>query len=194
MNRVLVVDDEAGMRAALEAHFLRRNWQVDTAANAGEGLEKFRRVRHPLVVTDIRMPGADGFAVMREARALAPHTAVILLTAFANVPDAVTAMKDGACDYLPDAPEDTPFFRCMRSEMKALLTRVIADLPEKEQQVLALYYFEELTMKEVGAVLGIGESRVSQIHSLAVVRLRTRMEELMTPSKPASRAAEAGRG
>jgi two-component system chemotaxis response regulator CheB len=101
MNRVLVVDDEAGMRAALEAHFLRRDWRVDTAANAGEALEKFRRVLHPLVVTDIRMPGADGFSVMREARALAPHTAVILLTAFANVPDAVTAMKGGACDYVP---------------------------------------------------------------------------------------------
>jgi DNA-binding NtrC family response regulator len=100
MNRVLVVDDEAGMRAALEAHFLRRDWRVDTAANAGEALDKFRRVLHPLVVTDIRMPGADGFSVMREARTLAPHTAVILLTAFANVPDAVTAMKGGACDYL----------------------------------------------------------------------------------------------
>ena len=101
MNRVLVVDDEAGIRrAALEAHFLRRNWLVDTAANAREALEKFGRAKHPLVVTDIRMPGADGFAVMREARSLAPHTAVILLTAFANVPDAVTAMKGGAFDYL----------------------------------------------------------------------------------------------
>ncbi len=100
MNRVLVVDDEAGMRTALEAHFLRRDWSVDTAATAAEALEKFRRAPHPLVVTDIRMPGADGFSVMREARALAPNTAVILLTAFANVPDAVTAMKAGACDYL----------------------------------------------------------------------------------------------
>jgi DNA-binding NtrC family response regulator len=88
------------MRTALEAHFLRRDWRVDTAANAEEALEKFRRLPHPLVVTDIRMPGADGFAVMREARALAPHTAVILLTAFGSVPDAVTAMKGGACDYL----------------------------------------------------------------------------------------------
>src|SRR6266851_2745444 len=96
------------------------------------------------------------------------------------------------CDYLPNAPEDTPFFRCMRSEMKELLARAVADLPEKEQQVLALYYFEELTMKEVGAVLGIGESRVSQIHSLAVVRLRARLEQLMSTTKPASRAAQAG--
>jgi RNA polymerase sigma factor FliA len=95
------------------------------------------------------------------------------------------------CDYLPNAPEDTPFFRCMRSEMKELLAKAISDLPEKEQQVLALYYFEELTMKEVGAVLGIGESRVSQIHSLAVVRLRARFEEMMSAAKPA-RTAKAG--
>jgi RNA polymerase sigma factor for flagellar operon FliA len=80
----------------------------------------------------------------------------------------------------------------MRSEMKELLARAVADLPEKERQVLALYYFEELTMKEVGAVLGIGESRVSQIHSLALVRLRVRLDELMSAAKPASRAAQAG--
>ena len=100
MNRVLVVDDDPGMRSALEARFLRRGWRVETACHAAEALEKFRRGMHPLIVTDIRMPGEDGFFVMRSARALAPHTAVILLTAYASVPDAVAAMKDGACDYL----------------------------------------------------------------------------------------------
>ena len=100
MNRVLVVDDDAGMRAALEARFLRRGWRVESARHAAEALEKFQRGRHALIVTDIRMPGDDGFFVMREARALAPHTAVILLTAYGSVPDAVAAMKDGACDYL----------------------------------------------------------------------------------------------
>jgi len=108
MNRVLVVDDDAGMRAALATRFLRRSWQVDTASNASAALEVFRRRMHPLIVTDVRMPGPipgptqgeDGFHVMRAARALCPHTAVILLTAFASVPDAVAAMRDGACDYL----------------------------------------------------------------------------------------------
>jgi RNA polymerase sigma factor FliA len=100
--------------------------------------------------------------------------------------------EEDLCDYLPNAPEDTPFFRCLRSEMKDLLAKVIAELPQKEQQVLSLYYFEELTMKEVGAVLGIGESRVSQIHSLAVVRLRSRLEEMM--SAGGGRAAAAGSG
>ena len=57
--------------------------------------------------------------------------------------------------------------------------RAMNSLEEKERQVMALYYLEELNMKEVGAVLGIGESRVSQLHSLALVRLRARLQELM---------------
>ena len=108
MNKVLVVDDDGAMRTALETRFLRRGWSVETAGCAAEALYKFRRAMHSLIVTDIRMPGRtpdrtsdeDGFAVMREARALVPHTAVILLTAYASVPGAVAAMKDGACDYL----------------------------------------------------------------------------------------------
>jgi len=73
---------------------------------------------------------------------------------------------------IPHDPQDTPLFLCLRGEMKQQLARAIAELPEKERQVLVLYYFQELTMKEVGAKLGVGESRVSQIHSTAVVRLR----------------------
>jgi two-component system response regulator AtoC len=100
VSRVLVVDDEPGMRAALDAHFLRRGWQVDTATGVRQAISKFAGVHHPLVITDIRMGDGDGFEVMRRVRAMAPRTAVILFTAFASVPQAVAAMKDGACDYL----------------------------------------------------------------------------------------------
>lgn len=86
--------------------------------------------------------------------------------------------EENLADSVASKPEETPFFQCLRSEMKALLAQAIAELPEKEQRVLSLYYFEELTMKEVGAALGIGESRVSQIHSLAMVRLRARLSFL----------------
>jgi DNA-binding NtrC family response regulator len=99
-SQVLVVDDDAAMRSALEISFLRHGWRVDSAAGAQEAVAKFRRRQYALIVTDIRMPDGDGFGVMREVRALAPHTAVILLTAFGSVPDAVAAMRDGACDYL----------------------------------------------------------------------------------------------
>ena len=74
--------------------------------------------------------------------------------------------------YIPGAPEDDPLFLCMKGEMRQRLANAIDDLPEKERMVLTLYYFEELTMKEIGLTLGVVESRVSQIHSGAVVRLR----------------------
>ncbi|MDQ2946894.1 MAG: FliA/WhiG family RNA polymerase sigma factor [Acidobacteriota bacterium] len=77
--------------------------------------------------------------------------------------------------YIPGSPEEDPLFICMKGEMKQHLADAIDDLPERERMVLTLYYYEELTMKEIGATLGVVESRVSQIHSSAVVRLRAAM-------------------
>jgi CheY-like chemotaxis protein len=103
MNRLLIADDDAGMRAALEARFERRGWLVDVAVNGAEALEKFRSGLHSLVITDVRMPGQDGFELMREVQSSSvrtgARTAVILLTAYGCVPDAVEAMRNGACDY-----------------------------------------------------------------------------------------------
>jgi RNA polymerase sigma factor FliA len=76
-------------------------------------------------------------------------------------------------ETLPGPPDQDPLTLYLRSERKEMLAKAIAQLPKREQQVLALYYQEELTMKEVGATLGVGESRVSQIHSMAVARLRS---------------------
>ena len=74
--------------------------------------------------------------------------------------------------YVPGSPEDDPLLICMKGETKQLLADAIDGLPEKERLVLTLYYYEELTMKEIGTTLGVVESRVSQIHSSAVGRLR----------------------
>ena len=75
--------------------------------------------------------------------------------------------------YVPGSPEEDPLFRCLEGEMKQHLMDAIDELPEKERLVLTLYYYEELTMKEIGLTLGVVESRVSQIHSSAVLRLRS---------------------
>jgi RNA polymerase sigma factor for flagellar operon FliA len=74
---------------------------------------------------------------------------------------------------------EDPYHQTLRAEMTTLLARAVSELPPREKEVLALYHYEELTMKEVGAVLGIGESRVSQIHSTALLRLRVRLRELL---------------
>lgn len=80
--------------------------------------------------------------------------------------------------YIPGSPEEDPLFRCLKGEMKQRLADAIDELPEKERLVLTLYYYEELTMKEIGLTLGVVESRVSQIHSSAVLRLRTALTNL----------------
>ncbi|HEX3571269.1 MAG TPA: FliA/WhiG family RNA polymerase sigma factor [Acidobacteriaceae bacterium] len=79
--------------------------------------------------------------------------------------------------YIPGAPEDDPLFRCLQGEMRERLAKAIDELPEKDRLVLTLYHYENLTMKEIGQMLGLVESRISQIHSSAVVRLRTSLGE-----------------
>lgn len=92
--------------------------------------------------------------------------------------------------YSPNSPDEDPYFLCLQAELKTCLARAVDELPSREKQLLALYYKEDLTMKEVGAVLGIGEGRVSQIHSAAMARLRARMKEFLgeRPSAPAAPA------
>ena len=100
MKNVLIVDDEPAMCAALEANFRRRGWRVQTAGGVGDALAKFRSLPAALVVTDMRMADGDGLQVMQGVRGYLPETPVILLTAYGSVPNAVQAIREGACDYL----------------------------------------------------------------------------------------------
>jgi RNA polymerase sigma factor for flagellar operon FliA len=79
--------------------------------------------------------------------------------------------------YLPNRPEDDPLFRFLHSELRERLTEAISDLPERERLVMTLYYYEETTMKEIGLILGVVESRISQIHASAVLHLRARLAD-----------------
>ena len=69
-----------------------------------------------------------------------------------------------------------PYHHCLESELKQLLARSIEQLMEREQQVLSLYYFEELSMREIATILGVVDSRVSQIHTAAILKLRARLK------------------
>jgi len=89
--------------------------------------------------------------------------------------------------YIAGSPEDDPLFRCLQGETRQMLIDAIEELPEKERMVLTLYYYEELTMKEIGLTLGVVESRVSQIHSSAVVRLRASLHGMKKLQKVPTR-------
>lgn len=83
--------------------------------------------------------------------------------------------------YVAGSPDEDPLFICLRGELKERLAEAIDQLPERERLVMTLYYYEELTMREIGRALGVVESRVSQIHSSAVVHLRAALRDLGGP-------------
>ncbi|MFP4416468.1 MAG: FliA/WhiG family RNA polymerase sigma factor [Fibrobacterota bacterium] len=78
-------------------------------------------------------------------------------------------------DTIEDPGSTNPLKEMGFNEIKSILKDTIANLPEKEKLVVALYHYEELTLKEIGVVLNISESRVSQIHSKAILKLRGRL-------------------
>src|SRR3954454_3678075 len=80
-------------------------------------------------------------------------------------------------DTIPDESAADPQEALDSSEVKDRLAEAIGSLPEREQLVVALYYYEHLTLREIGEVLGVTESRVSQLHTKAVMRLKSHLEQ-----------------
>ncbi len=105
--RILVVDDKENM-LKLFARILGQDCELATAADGARALSLVAAQEFDLVVTDIKMPGADGFEVLAAVKSRSPDTEVVMMTGYATVQDAVEAMKRGAYDYLekpfdPDA-------------------------------------------------------------------------------------------
>jgi len=80
--------------------------------------------------------------------------------------------------YIPGRPDEDPLFRCLRGELEGRLAEAVANLPDRERLVMTLYYYEEMTMREIGLALGVVESRVSQVHASAVAHLRSALKDL----------------
>src|SRR5512135_1945040 len=96
--KILVADDEQNLRRVLTALLRREGHDVVQAANGVEAIEHLAEV--DVVITDLRMPGADGMEVLRTASAKHPHVPVIMITAYGSVGQAVEAIKAGAFDYI----------------------------------------------------------------------------------------------
>jgi two-component system response regulator PilR (NtrC family) len=100
MARILVVDDDQGMREFLEIMLTKEGYSVNTASDAGKALNRCRKETFDLIITDLKMPKMDGIGFLREVKDLSPETLVILITAYASGETAVTAMHEGAYDYI----------------------------------------------------------------------------------------------
>jgi DNA-binding NtrC family response regulator len=106
--RILIVDDESAVRDSLKKWFEDDGYSVDTACDSAVALRKLEGHRFDLLLVDIRMPGMDGMELHERLRKIDPDLVVIIMTAYASVDTAITALKRGAFDYItkPFEPED----------------------------------------------------------------------------------------
>lgn len=118
--------------------------------------------------TDEEIAGELSTTVEAYRQLLADGVTVISLDA----PVAHDAGGSAPRESIEDLDSPNPLLSLAAKERRTILGRIIDRLPDRERQVLALYYYEELTMREVGEVLGVTESRVSQLHSSAILRVR----------------------
>jgi len=99
-SKILVVEDEAVARRNLEHILTKEGYDVVSASNGSEALEHLRSKDFDLVITDLKMEKVDGMQVLEKSRRLQPYTEVIMITGYATVDSAVTAMKEGAYSYI----------------------------------------------------------------------------------------------
>jgi len=128
--------------------------------------------------TDTEMAEALDMEVeeFQEALTRISNSSVVALDELWTVSDA-SGDQVSLIDTIKDPEAIDPAQELDASEMKDRLADAIARLPEREKLVVALYYYENLTLREIGEVLGVTESRVSQLHTKAVLRLKSRLQE-----------------
>ncbi|RJQ45424.1 MAG: FliA/WhiG family RNA polymerase sigma factor [Nitrospiraceae bacterium] len=146
--------------------------KIDEINQAREKLEK-KHGRMPddtEVAKYLKMDMGDYFRILQYAVSASP----IRIEDFKSNKHNDGEMNLSEC--IADTTMKSPLEELEEKNVQEKLAEVIGDLPEKEKVVLSLYYYEELTMQEIGKVLNITESRVCQIHSQALVKLRSKME------------------
>ncbi len=99
-DKILVIEDEKNMREIMSMLLEAEGYEVVTASDGTKGIEEIRNDIYDLIITDIKMPGHNGFDVLKEAKEVSPETLVIMITAFGTTESAVEAMKLGAYDYI----------------------------------------------------------------------------------------------
>ncbi len=141
MSQILIADDEKSMRDFLKILLNKEGHQVTTAKDAKEALDAVKSAPFDLVITDIRMPGMSGLELLEEIKEYNIDLPVIMITAFASPDDAVTAMKNGAFDYI-----SKPF---NVDEIKSVIASANSQYQAREQSACLSSLFPSI----------IGESR-----------------------------------
>ncbi len=137
MARILVVDDDRGVREFLEIMLTREGYAVESTGDPLQVLPWCKKRPFDVVLTDLRMPKMDGIALLRQVKEIAPETQVILVTAFASGETALSAMKEGAFDYLEKNFQIDDLKRIVRAalDQKGLRQADVRFLKDAEESV-----------------------------------------------------------
>ncbi len=142
MWKILVVDDELIMRESLAAWLMEDGYTVDTAASGQEGVELAKNTEYTIYFVDLKMPGIDGIETMAQIHKLHPDAAVIIITAFATVDTAITAMKEGAQEYVVKP--------CSPQEISLIVERIIhLENLERENKILRKKLNDRYTFHDI---------------------------------------------
>jgi two-component system response regulator AtoC len=100
MARILLAEDDDIMRITIKDRLEKNKWHVDAVPNGREAVERLKKENFHLVISDIRMPGLDGWQLLRFVHQSSPNTDIIMMTAYGSVDDAIESLKKGAADYI----------------------------------------------------------------------------------------------
>jgi DNA-binding NtrC family response regulator len=176
MLEILIVDDDATARMSLGYALSDAGHRVTEAADGAEALALVEQHVFDVALCDIRLPKMDGLTLFRRMRQLAPATAVILMTAYAAIPDAVSALREGAYDYV-----------CKPFDPEELTLRIIGRIAERRALRQELEQARaQLAGRDVGASI-VG-------HSPPMMRLLERIDTIAQSDAPVVIRGEAGSG
>jgi len=170
--RVLVVDDEEIVRESLGGWLAKDGYEVKLAPEGASARELMKTEPFAIVLADLKMPGIDGLQVLEEAKRIQPEAVVVIMTAYATVETAVTAMKLGAYDYLvkPFDPEELSIMlekivsqRALRHENEVLRKALkrewgFHDLLSKSPSMQQVFELARVAARSASTILVLGES------------------------------------
>jgi putative nucleotidyltransferase with HDIG domain len=112
-TKILIVDDDGSVRDVIAVLLGEEGYACSTVSSAEAALDAARQTEFPLVISDVRMPGRDGFWLLERMRDSHPDTAVVMLTAYGDTEAAVECLRNGAADYLLKPPKVTELIRAI---------------------------------------------------------------------------------
>lgn len=139
-NRILIVDDEKIVRESLQHWFEEEGYIIETAENGMSALEKYSENSFDLALLDMKMPGMTGLELLKKIKQIDENCIVILITAFASVPTAIQALKDGAYDYVTKPVDPDELNNIVKNALESVKLK-------KENKVLKVH-LDKLTIPE----------------------------------------------